>query len=64
LIAAGDAAVGARQLLANTVPTTPAGLAAYLDYLHNCSVELKTFFFDNDDEAMPFLKSLHLPCTA
>jgi hypothetical protein len=60
LVAAGDAAVNARLLLANTVPTTPAGLAAYLDYLLNCSVvELETFFFDDDDEIMPFLKSLH-----
>jgi hypothetical protein len=57
--AAVDAAVDTRRSLAATVPTTPAGLCAYLDYLLNESVALETFFFDDDDESTAFLESLH-----
>jgi hypothetical protein len=59
MVAAVDASVNARQSLANTVPTTAAGLAAYLDYLLTESVVLGDFFFDGDDEALDFLESLH-----
>ena len=57
MVAVVDANIESRLSLAKTVPPTPAGLCAYLDYLLNSSVG--TFFFDGDDESMGFLESLH-----
>jgi hypothetical protein len=60
MVAAVDAAVNARRSLAKTVPTTPAGLAAYLDYLLTGTFALDgEFYFDGKDETGDFLQSIH-----
>ena len=42
------------------LPATPAGLAAYLDYLLKESIGLDgDFYFDGEHETIDFLKSLH-----
>src|SRR5688500_1583236 len=59
-----NASVTARRALANTAPTTPAGLAAYLDWVVFSSVEADQFAFDDNDgidepdELMMFVRSL------
>jgi hypothetical protein len=55
--AAVDAAIDTRRSLAATVPTTPAGLCAYLDYLRSWSPD--DFLFDGSSESRDFLESLH-----
>ncbi len=60
--AAVSAVWEARLLLAETAPTTLAGLAAYVSFLRCQSVdELETFFFDESgehDEQLAFIESL------
>lgn len=63
---AADAVVAARLSLAQTVPTTLAGLAAYARFLnHQSNVVLETSFFDEDmGELLPFYVSLDRSLTA
>lgn len=56
MIAVVNASIAARASLANTTPTTTAGLAAYLDYVLTMSSD--EFLFDGDDETIDFLRSL------
>jgi hypothetical protein len=51
-----NASIAARASLANTAPTTPAGLAAYLDYV--VAVPIEELLFDGDDETQDFVRSL------
>ena len=60
MVAVVNAGISARRSLAKVVPTTPAGLAAYLDYLLKESFGLGgDFYFDGKHETLEFLKSLH-----
>ena len=56
MIAIVNASIAARASLANTAPTTRAGLVAYLDYV--LAESLDDFLFDGDDETMDFVRSL------
>jgi hypothetical protein len=56
MIAIVNASIAARASLANTAPTTPAGLVAYLDYV--LAESLDDFLFDGDDETIDFVRSL------
>ena len=66
LAAAVTAVVVARRELADTTPTTLAGLSAYLDFVVAETAKLSSdsyeeFFFADDgeiDETMPFVRSL------
>jgi hypothetical protein len=55
MIAVVNASIATRVSLANTAPTTTAGLAAYLDYVLAMSPD--EFHFE-DDEAIDFVRSL------
>jgi hypothetical protein len=64
-MAAAVAAVrAARAELAKTVPSTPAGMTAYLDYVLSESDKADDLLFESsggverDDEAMDFIRSL------
>jgi len=63
MVAAVNAAVVARQELANTAPTTLSGLVAYIDYVLTESEKLSSpglevFFFDGEEETLDFVRSL------
>ena len=61
MVALVTASRAARAELANTAPTTPAGMVAYLDYVVSKSVDELMFEGwngDEDDEAMDFIRSL------
>jgi hypothetical protein len=56
MVAAVDASIQTRELLAKTAPTTLAGLVVYLDYVRDWSND--EYLFADDREAMDFLESL------
>jgi hypothetical protein len=62
LVALVDAGVNARVELAETAPTTLAGMSAYLDHLLAESEKLSgpeaVFFFDDNEETIAFVRSL------
>jgi hypothetical protein len=62
MVAFVDASVNARWELAETAPTTLAGMIAYLDYLLVESEKLSgpetVFFFDGNEETLMFVRSL------
>jgi hypothetical protein len=63
MVAAVNATVAARVGLANTAPTTLAGLVAYLDYVvveseRLSDPEMEVFFFDGEEETLDFVRSL------
>jgi hypothetical protein len=63
MVALVSASRAARAELANTAPTTLAGMVAYLDHVVSKSVEMDDLMFesgsgDGDDEAMDFVRSL------
>ena len=57
-----DAVITARSSLANTAATTPAGLAAYLDFVLAASIEGEEFLFVEDEgeksEILDFVRAL------
>ncbi len=64
MVAIVEETVGARRALANAVPTTPQGLAALIALVHEQSLELDEFLFeerlgDELDEQMSFITSLN-----
>jgi hypothetical protein len=60
MVAAVKEAIAARIALANTVPTTPEGLAALTTFVRERSVECSEFYFaaDDPDEQLLFVASL------
>jgi hypothetical protein len=58
MVAAVNASRAARADLANTAPSTLAGLVAYLDFVLAQSCDLGQLFFDDDDETRDFIRSL------
>jgi hypothetical protein len=58
MVAAVNAAIDSRVQLARTPPTTPEGLAAYLEFVALKSDELGGFFFDSKYEKMTFIRSI------
>ena len=65
MVAAVDASVYGRGELAETAPTTLAGMIAYLDYLLAESEKLSgppedLFYFDTVEETLAFVRSLAL----
>jgi hypothetical protein len=56
MVAVVNASRAARADLANTAPTTAAGLVAYLDYVLSMSND--ELMFDGDDETRDFVRSL------
>jgi hypothetical protein len=63
MLAAVNAGRAARAALANTAPTTLAGMVAYLDYVVSESDKLDELLFeggddDGNDEARDFVRSL------
>jgi hypothetical protein len=63
MVAAVTASRAARAELAKTVPTTLAGMVAYLDYVASESDKLDDLFFEGEDdegnnEAIDFVRSL------
>jgi hypothetical protein len=68
MVAVVNAGITARVELANTAPTTPSGLVAYLDYVlveseRLSTPEVQVFFFD-DHDAPDFIRSLWRSATA
>jgi hypothetical protein len=57
MVHAVEASVAARERLAETAPTTLAGLAAYLDFVASESESLEDFLFC-DEEVDAFIRSL------
>jgi len=55
-----EAGIAARIALAETVPTTPAGLAALTGFLREQTTALAESFFDRDEEHEAFFKSLDI----
>jgi hypothetical protein len=55
-----EAGIAARIALAETVPTTPAGLAALTGFLREQTTALGESFFDRDEEHEAFFKSLDI----
>jgi hypothetical protein len=51
-------AIDARYSLAETAPTTLAGLLAWLQYVAEQSAVEETFYFDNAEECMAFATTL------
>jgi hypothetical protein len=64
MVAVVNAGIAARVALANTAPTTLAGLVAFLDFavseIANRDGELP---FDGEEEMNPFIRSLHRGAT-
>lgn len=58
MIALVTASRASRAELAKTPPTTPAGMAAYLDYVLSETDKLEELLFDGDDETTDFVRSL------
>lgn len=56
--ATSEEARAARAALANTAPTTLAGLRAYLDFVLDESAHLEELMFDGDEETQDFVRSL------
>jgi hypothetical protein len=57
MVAAVDESIAARDAIAETVATTPAGLAALTGFLREMALETRLFYFE-DDQAVAFTASL------
>jgi hypothetical protein len=58
LAALVNASIAARAALAQTVPTTPAGLAALLNFVAAEPADETVFLFDGDEESRAFVRSI------
>jgi hypothetical protein len=58
MVRAVEAMISARTALAETVPTTLAGVAAVLRFVREQSERLEDFFFDDSEECTCFVASL------
>ena len=58
MVAVVDASIAAREELADTSPTTLAGLLTYLTFVHKQSTEEETSLFEEGGETLSFIGSL------
>jgi hypothetical protein len=59
MVALVNASIPARNALAETVPTTAAGLAALISFLREQTVEMGEPFFDRSEEQVAFFETLN-----
>jgi hypothetical protein len=58
MVAVVNASIAAREELANTPPTTLAGMGAYLDFVLLASEKMDDMLFSDGDESIDFVRSL------